>query len=574
MRLGKPGKWMAALLTAAICLSVVGCGNAEVNNDISSEPEPEVVNITQITEDDPEENKVEEITFSDIKEIDEYINENLALDADEEIESCEWVDSDRSCFRVRICYKEAPVNEYKHKRDLFVFVGSKLTSVMVDYPSHDDYSAPRHVCEGNDFEAGLEDVNFDGNKDLLVCLGYSGSNGGSYWCAYLYDRGNYVYNESFERISNYRLEYVSKQIFSSYTEQANSIEAIYEYDETNDEFTEVCSYTGAERAIYGVVADLIAYDAIGYPNESVQDWVIVSTFGDRKNGTIVISDGYEVEYSERMPIEDVEIFYQQVYGEDRSFEAGYEGGHEVGIYCKDDGYAYAHNGVGWGEYTVITNVEETDDGVKVYCDLNDAYGGYRFAAFDFVLTGSDNLFGYSLIKDSVKFTGNALALADAFKNANWAKLTEEDFTYKYGDNTFGITSEWSDYVDALGYPEDFEENNYGYVTTDAAGYRWEMRYPSQSDAEYDFKVVMVSPSSEIDDVDTYIESISLMQTETVRGIKVGDSVDDLATAYGHPEYISLHDGNDKWTDLTYWYKGEYSLVFVIADNKIIAIHMY
>ncbi len=60
----------------------------------------------------------------------------------------------------------------------------------------------------------FEDVNFDGHDDLLICLGYLGPNAGLYWCAYLYERGNYVYNESFERISAYELEYTGKIIIS------------------------------------------------------------------------------------------------------------------------------------------------------------------------------------------------------------------------------------------------------------------------------------------------------------------------------------------------------------------------
>ncbi|MBR6383461.1 MAG: hypothetical protein IKS56_05695 [Lachnospiraceae bacterium] len=510
------------------------------------------------------------------KDINDYINANLVLEDDEEIEACEWVsgiNESKRCFRVRICYKEEPENGYKHSRDFFVFRGSKLTSIMVDYASKDDYDAPRYVYEANDFEARLEDVNFDGYNDLLICLGYFGPNAGSYWCAYLNDGGNYVYNESFEKISNYRLESVSKVIYSSVMEQATPIDSIYKYDKSKNEFTEVCSYKGMDGEVFRVVADLIVYDKENYFDEDEQDWTIVSTFGETEYGTLVNKEGYELQYTEKMPIEDLEIFYKQVYGKDRSFEAGYEGGVEVGIFCKDDGYAYAHNGIGWGEYPVITNVEKTDKGVKVYCDLNSAFVGYRHATFNFSLIESDNKFGYSLVKDSIIFTRDVAALYDEFENVSWSKMTDEDFTFKYGDNTFSISDKWSDFADALGYPDNFEENNYGYVTTDAAGFRWAMHYPSQSDSKYDFNVVMVSPSMDREGGDTYIESITLIQTETARGIKAGDSVSDLANAYGTPQYISLHDENDEWMDVVYNYGDEY-MFFVIADNKVLYIKMY
>ena len=502
---------------------LAGCTNTEnqTNNNIQTnniQTDNNIDTNTKVTTAESFVLEEEPTSYSEEKDIDDYINANLVLEDDEEIEVCEWVsgiNDSKRCFRVKICYKEEPENEYKHKRDFFVFRGSEFTSVMVDYASKDDYDAPRYAYEANDFEARLEDVNFDGYNDLLICLGYFGPNAGSYWCAYLYDGGNYVYNESFERISNYRLESVSKVIYSSVMEQATPIDSIYKYDKSKNEFTEVCSYKGMDGEVFRTVADLIVYDKENYFDEDEQDWTIVSTFGETEYGTLVNKEGYELEYTAKMPIEDLEIFYKQVYGKDRSFEAGYEGGVEVGIFCKDDGYAYAHNGIGWGEYPVITNVEKTDKGIKVYCDLNSAFIGYRYATFNFTLIESDNKFGYSLVKDSIKFTREAAALYDEFKDVSWSKMTDEDFTFKNGDNTFSISDKWSDFADDSGYLE--------------------------------------------------------IQTETARGIKVGDSVSDLANAYGTPQYISLHDGNDEWMDVVYNYRDEYELVFVIADNKVLYI---
>ena len=508
---------------------LAGCTNTEnqTNNNIQTNNSIQTNNIqtdnnidtnTKVATAESIALEEEPTTYSEEKDIDDYINANLVLEDYEEIEACEWVsgiNDSKRCFRVKICYKEEPENEYKHKRDFFVFRGSELTSVMVDYASKDDYDAPRYAYVANDFEARLEDVNFDGYNDLLICLGYFGPNAGSYWCAYLYDGGNYVYNESFERISNYRLESVSKVIYSSVMEQATPIDSIYKYDKSKNEFTEVCSYKGMDGEVFRTVADLIVYDKENYFDEDEQDWTIVSTFGETEYGTLVNKEGYELEYTAKMPIEDLEIFYKQVYGKDRSFEAGYEGGVEVGIFCKDDGYAYAHNGIGWGEYPVITNVEKTDKGIKVYCDLNSAFIGYRYATFNFTLIESDNKFGYSLEKDSIKFTRDAAALYDEFEDVSWSKMTDEDFTFKNGDNIFSISDKWSDFTDDSGYLE--------------------------------------------------------IQTETARGIKVGDSVSDLANAYGTPQYISLHDGNDEWMDAVYNYRDEYELVFVIADNKVLYI---
>ena len=580
-------KSLKYIILVGILACTIGCQkeNTHYIPIVSNEPdtvtvaEPEPAQPAQVTEDKPKETIEEETaSYSGEEDIDDYINDNLVLEDDEEIESCEWVCGDfRSdrCFRVRICYKEEPENEYKHKRDFFVFrERAGLTSIMVDYPSVRDYDAPRHVNEANNFDAVLEDVNFDEYEDLLISLGKT-HNGESVWCAYLYYRGTYDYNESFEKIINYRCDLAGEVIYSSFNSQGISFETIYKYDAAKEEFAEIYSYEEKDGEVFSVIADLIMYENTDF-TENEMDWKIVSTLGeqgDSASGTLVSKDGQEIYYYGKMPIEDVEYFYKEVYGKDRTFEDGHEGTTEVGIFCRDDGYAYARNGIGWGYYPAITNVEKTSDGIKVYCDVINAFDFLYVATFDFTLTESDNKYGYSLKKDSVHFIYNAPALWEAFKEAERIKLSEEDFTFEYDDNTFGISSKWRDFADTLGYPDEHEDNNYGYVTTDNAGYRWSMRYPSQSESDYDFQVVMVSPSMEREGEDTYIESIELMQTETYRGIKAGDSVSDLAAAYGHPNCITVHKGNDEWSDITYTYN-QYVIVFVIADGKILFVKMY
>ena len=308
-------KRLKYIFLVGILACTIGCQkeNIELNPIEINEPdtvavvEPEPAQPTQVVEDKQEETIEEiieeKISYSDVKEIDDYIIENLTLEDDEEIEACEWVNGryeSNKCFRVRICYKEEPENEYKHKRDFFVFYDSdELTSITVDYPSKDDYDAPRHVIDANDFEARFDDVNFDGYEDLLICLGYYGPNAGSYWCAYLYDRGDYVYNESFEKISNYRIELASEVIYSSYMEQAAPIDQIFKYDATKKEFTEVCSYKGMDGEIFRVIADLILYDNLDGFDEDEQDWQIVSSFGEQgeaARGTLELKDGNEIQY--------------------------------------------------------------------------------------------------------------------------------------------------------------------------------------------------------------------------------------------------------------------------------------
>lgn len=163
--------------------------------------------------------------------------------------------------------------------------------------------------------------------------------------------------------------------------------------------------------------------------------------------------------------------------------------------------------------------------------------------------------------------------SDPFENSERIELSDRDFTFEYEDNTFSISSTWSDYVDALGYPDEYEENNYGYVNTNSDGYYWEMIYPSQSEFEFGFYVVFVSPSLERESEDTYVHHICLKQVETFRGIKAGDSISDLADAYGKPDSITVDEGNDEWSDITYTYQ-DYSIVFVVSDDKVLFVNMY
>lgn len=165
------------------------------------------------------------------------------------------------------------------------------------------------------------------------------------------------------------------------------------------------------------------------------------------------------------------------------------------------------------------------------------------------------------------------SLSDVFKNFEKTELSEQDFTFEYEDNTFSLSNTWSEYVDVLGYPEEYEQNNYGYISTNDTGYVWGMCYPSQGYFDYGFHVVFVSSSMERDGTDTYVDHVTLKQVETFRGIKTGDSVNDLAAAYGKPDNITVNEGNAEWSEITYTYLN-YSIVFVVSDDKVLFVNLY
>jgi hypothetical protein len=99
---------------------------------------------------------------------------------------------------------------------------------------------------------------------------------------------------------------------------------------------------------------------------------------------------------------DLNSFLKDVLKTDKSFEAGYESSSsEVGIRCKDDGYTYAYNGVGWDDYTVVRNVSRTSDTVDIEADIMNGIDESRLCTIKFSLYTSDNTFGYTLNRDSI-----------------------------------------------------------------------------------------------------------------------------------------------------------------------------
>ena len=158
--------------------------------------------------------------------------------------------------------------------------------------------------------------------------------------------------------------------------------------------------------------------------------------------------------------------------------------------------------------------------------------------------------------------------ADLFADANECVLTQDDYTFEYNGNTFGIDDNWNDYVDKLGYPEHFEENNYGYINTNEDGYWWEMIYPDQSHSDYDFHVVFISPSLEREGEDTIFNNIALNNTPTFRGIKSGDSLESLASVYDRPDGFDDFGNDAGWMNIIYEDETG-QIVFVTDREKII-----
>lgn len=68
----------------------------------------------------------------------------------------------------------------------------------------------------------MEDVNFDGNLDILCNLGHFGNQGLNIYAVYLYDKGTYVINEDYFMIQNLGIDYENEIILAHWRNHAGS----------------------------------------------------------------------------------------------------------------------------------------------------------------------------------------------------------------------------------------------------------------------------------------------------------------------------------------------------------------
>ncbi len=168
------------------------------------------------------------------KSFDSFVKNNVKLFADEEIENLEWIE-DKVCYRVSIKRTHDTKGEYTHLRDyIFVNEGNDYTFINVTYPLRDDsMDSDRYVYGLCEFTVSYVDITFDGEKDIVISLGYSGTKSIAVNCAYVNVDGEFIYVKSFEDIPNY-----------SINEQEKCIDGWFEDDEykfiyANGQFVEL-----------------------------------------------------------------------------------------------------------------------------------------------------------------------------------------------------------------------------------------------------------------------------------------------------------------------------------------------
>lgn len=158
--------------------------------------------------------------------------------------------------------------------------------------------------------------------------------------------------------------------------------------------------------------------------------------------------------------------------------------------------------------------------------------------------------------------------AAIFEGAEDIAVTDEDFVFEYDGHTFSIDNDWHDYIDILDYPEEYEANNYGFVSSYSNGLWWKLQYPSSGDSDWYFAVTLVSPSREREGTDTEVDYIALDMTPTARGVAGGDPAESLVSLYGAPDRIEYFGENAELVWVIYeGMKGE--ICFAINNEGII-----
>nr|MCR4647618.1 hypothetical protein [Lachnospiraceae bacterium] len=154
----------------------------------------------------------------------------------EMVSSEEWIDDTQKCFRIKIVNKE----DNRLKKDYFFYHEDAKTviPIAVDYPGADEVGANRYIeYNWGETEAKLDDVNFDGHEDLLITLDREEGNHNKIRCAYIFENGEFVYNPSFEKITNYRADHKNAVILSELID-GKAIKKKYSYDKESKTFVE------------------------------------------------------------------------------------------------------------------------------------------------------------------------------------------------------------------------------------------------------------------------------------------------------------------------------------------------
>jgi len=138
-------------------------------------------------------------------------------------------------------------------------------------------------------------------------------------------------------------------------------------------------------------------------------------------------------------------------------------------------------------------------------------------------------------------------LAACNPNKSIPPLSEKDFEVTYKDVLINTEIAPDSIIKKLGTEKGFEDNNHGLISQGNGYNRWALNYPDKENA--DITIVFLEDE---------IIFIQLKKIPTDRGVKVGDSVDQLFKAYGKGKLI----------DQSYVYEyGKQKLQFYVSSDN-------
>lgn len=323
----KISKWMIIICCSCLC---VGCNPQEeadatntgsestTNADENASTETDDNASHTLTETDSsdetvaDENQLAQMSDKVDEQAEPYIDAYVSLSDDTEIEDCEWMQyGDEQVLRVKVQYKEQPENDYQHKEDYFLFLTRDEDVSNIIEVNYDDKGVPSGIetdCAAQHqlgwacgFDAHFEDVTFDGEEDLLISVGDSKSS--SFYCAYIYENGEFRYERTFEHIPSYVVDTEKEVIYGSATYSATSfgdvtyeyingkfllietIETIYGYINGENVLDEIrkttyeYEYINGENMLNKTIETIDKYEYEFINGENVLDEIVETTYG-------------------------------------------------------------------------------------------------------------------------------------------------------------------------------------------------------------------------------------------------------------------------------------------------------
>lgn len=144
------------------------------------------------------------------------------------------------------------------------------------------------------------------------------------------------------------------------------------------------------------------------------------------------------------------------------------------------------------------------------------------------------------IISTVFLLGIATVLNGCIHKKGLEVINRNDFAVYYNDFEISYDTEFSDILDEFGYgnAEEHEGNNYGYISGCPEARRFVVKYPDYQNTEISLICIENYTTGNV-----FIERVRLNESETQRGLEVGDKKEDIFELYGENYRKELSDSD-------------------------------